>query len=425
MIITTSDNLKEFIFMNREKAHEPLFALTYGPMLASYPELAKILDKLSMDCPYYIPFKYIGYMLHMTKNTSAQVCKEFLKNAGIDIDTLKRYYYHSNPNIDEKCKAAVELITSGTVAQIHEFIKTLRGYQIKNGITESAMLNYAPIVPYDGVIKKSTEGGSFPNDRAFPKLITTYSKSIDPETSSVFIDSALEILLNNTAGVIQHYNLLYKFTSIHDIVMEFDFGQINKDIVMYYALMYLLNKDPKLTVEELEEFDNAIMTVYSRKKTPIKEDEFNRVFETFCSIDPGSYERMISSESWSMFESEAQRDIERFLDGIKKNDSHMDVYNLDMLTSKIYTMRHIELCQYANNYLLSLEDLIITDYNYVGNDIFACEINGQYLAVPYVDIADNYRVKIITIDRNQNIEIFNDIRDLSDDQFNGPAENEE
>ena len=37
-----------------------------------------------------------------------------------------------------------------------------------------------------------------------------------------------------------------------------------------------------------------------------------------------------------------------------------------------------------------------------------CEINDKHLAIPYVDIAADYNVHMITIDKNSEIKIWND-----------------
>ena len=42
------------------------------------------------------------------------------------------------------------------------------------------------------------------------------------------------------------------------------------------------------------------------------------------------------------------------------------------------------------------------------NNIMICEINDKYLAIPYVDIAADYNVHMITIDKNSEIKIWND-----------------
>ena len=87
-----------------------------------------------------------------------------------------------------------------------------------------------------------------------------------------------------------------------------------------------------------------------------------------------------------------------------------DGYEPCMRLSHFY--RDIKKDTSFHNVSLLFYELTINNYTYINNNIMACEINDKYLAIPFVDIAADYNIKVLTIDKNHEIKVWDDPNDF-------------
>ena len=145
---------------------------------------------------------------------------------------------------------------------------------------------------------------------------------------------------------------------------------------------------------------------------PLKPDEFKQVFESMCGYKTGDINDMLCTEAWTALTEDSQEFIDKLLEHTPK-DRQTDIYDLDALLAELYTMRHIETNDYTNQFFLAeYPNITINNYTYINNNIMACEINDKYLAIPFVDIAADYNIKVLTIDKNHEIKVWDDPNDF-------------
>ena len=145
----------------------------------------------------------------------------------------------------------------------------------------------------------------------------------------------------------------------------------------------------------------------------MKAEEFEKVCESICTDKTGRIEDMLTTEAWTALQDDSQAFADTFLKHAPKKQNQ-DTYDLDALLAEFYTMRHVETNDYTNQFFLAeYPGIKVNNYTYINDTIMACEINDKYLAIPYVDIAADYKVKMITIDKLNEIKIWTD-EDMSE-----------
>ena len=127
-----------------------------------------------------------------------------------------------------------------------------------------------------------------------------------------------------------------------------------------------------------------------------------------CTYKTGNINDMLSVEAWTALQDDSQKFADTFLEHASKIEKE-DTYDLDALLAEFYTMRHVETNDYTNQFFLcEFPGIKVNNYNYINDTIMACEINDTYLAIPYVDIAADYKVRMITIDKTGEIKIWDE-----------------
>lgn len=409
------DGLREFIFTHPDIARSPAFAFHYGPYICNTADLAKEVDALAMDSPYMATFKYAACLIRAASNSSPKACKDLMKNIATDLSVLIPKYPES-----WYTKVMQEYIMN----IVQKFIHDLRAHQIKDGIMESAMANFAPIVPYNAKISRDSEMEIKTNLRAGKvskgmnrhTFVSTYAKAYESEIGEINILGHLQ--LANATGILKYSEIQNEFNSILDLftIMEFNDFDLTGELMAYFGVDYLLNLPQRPTPNEVEEVLKHFDTILSHDKVPMTPDTFTTVVECLSQIHPGSGSEMMSMEAWSALEDGSREYVDKLLEKVNKKDQNIGIFDLDALTAELYTMRHIEINNYSNQFFFGdlgdIEDVIINNYNYIGNDILACEINEKFLAIPYIDIADDYKVKVLAIDRNRKIYHFNNVQEM-------------
>ena len=186
----------------------------------------------------------------------------------------------------------------------------------------------------------------------------------------------------------------------------------NANALKYLAYVWFMNQDTIPTPEEVCNQYKDFMCFKNHMTNPLKPDEFKQVFESMCNYKTGDINDMLCTEAWSALSDDSQEFVNKLLEHTPK-DRQTDIYDLDALLAELYTMRHIETNDYTNQFFLAeYPNITINNYTYINGNIMACEINDKYLAIPFVDIAADYNIKVLTIDKNHEIKFWNDPNDF-------------
>ncbi len=422
VLMTDPKTLLEFINTHDQQKDclNPKFAFMYGPMMAVYPELAKALDEFSTECVYFTPFKYVGYLRKMAKQTSPAEIKNYLKSMTIDLEALKNHYALQVIPYDVNFFNLLEKSLKGFVLK---YISNVRESQKSSGITESCISNFAPLIPYSGVIKKQELNHQYVFDSVVPtteldgigfdkpsaeydgakELLELYKRQTSGNTDLAELMG--ELLLQNIHGIITYQKKFYSLHSAADAVqcaMNIE-GTIPYGVALYYGFMYLMSLDDdgqydNFTCAQLSELVYDLQNL-SQVNRPLTDTQFAAVFEGLMKTE--TPQSIAQESTWFALSKEAQKTSQVITKGTPKLYSLADTFNLDALISTLYNMRYIEFTEFANQQLISgLKLSKLTDTNYLDGNMVLCEVNDRFLVVPYVDIADDYAVKCLSINRN-------------------------
>lgn len=379
------------------------FSFTYGPMMAVHPKLYKYLDDLCLNSPYYIPFKYIGYFRNMCKNASATEIKAFMKKVTIDLDNLAIYYKTSGVQYKE---SYLYLVSEKLKKFIQDVILHVRDFQKTNGVLESAVMNYAPIVPYESETMRKAWLASGSDKRLTLDFITSakeFAVSLKEFRSGrQSMDEILTpLLMSNINGIIAYQNIGYK--EIHDLASCFDAitreDEAPDTTRWYWAFVWAMNHINDYSDVDIENCFRAYETLYTSRGV-VTDSTFSAVFESISSA--------VSPEAWMNTPAQDRTDVVAAGDCPKLVDQYKmrAEFDLDRFMAEIYNMRHIEFTEAANQQFLS-ESEDISSYSPMGNDMILCEIGENTIAVPFIDIADDYKLKAIAMFRtNGEIQVF-------------------
>lgn len=419
-LIKDALELKEYIFKHPEELENCWFILTYAPYCAKHMDPRTDTGKIFMDIlnqmfqkhEYTIPFYYIGYLRFNSQNTSAADCKGFLRSMCNDLDRVTKWFSINGYCTNEDPNYTLS-ISPTMIEYIKTFISGVRKKQLEVGANESAMLNYAPIIPYNYMMSRDKEfNKNIVSENFLENIITEYGNVYE---SAKLYETLSTIAMQNANWIIEKIDYpFYHWTCPMDIFTIFGSNRIstNDDTLKYLLYIWLLNNSYSASSMMQQYHDYNIFIKH--KYIPLKRDEFNSVFESMCKYETGNIQDMMTTEAWSALAEDSQSLANHFLETVPKSDKMDETYNLDALLSEFYTMRHVETNDYTNQFFLAeIPGININSYNFINDNIMICEINSKYLVIPYIDIACDYKIKMIGIDKDNQIMYWDDLDDFN------------
>lgn len=413
-LIHDANMLKQYIHVNPSCLERASFILAYAPYCANHimpddPDkniYIEILNKMFQTHEYTIPFYYIGFLRANSQSSTAADCKGFLRSMCNDLDRIVKWY-KSNGLCNPSDKYYINNVSNTLTEYVKSFISGVRKFQLTNGATESAIANYSPLIPYQYNITREPKLQEY-NDNMnvlnevsniLNKDSNIYENDVISKLAQIAMENANEII-DNIESVFHGWKCLMDiFTFI-----KYSSSSISYNTCLYLILTWCLNNtypvDSSMFNTQLNDFE----TLVNHKIKPLKSDEFNGLIESMCGYCNGDINDMLTTEAWTALSEESQKYVNAFLKDLPKRDLTSDTYDLDALLSQFYTMRHVETNDHTNQFFLSdLQDIEINNYNFVNDNILVCEINSTYLAIPYINIVNDYKIEVITIDKNHDI----------------------
>lgn len=426
-LISDANELKQYIFKNPTALENHWFILAHAPYCAKHispqtPEgkiFMDVLNQMFQTHEYTIPFYYIGYLKFNSQHTSAADCKGFLRSMCNDLDRVTKWFEYNGINISNDPNY-IKNISSVMTDYVKTFINGVRKKQLEVGANESAMLNYSPIIPYTYNMNRDHEFHSNPEVlNALEETVNQYEEFFDSDYNKRY-EIISSIAMKNANEIIQYIDLpFYHWNCPMDIFMSYapNNSKCSNDTLRYLTYIWLLNQDEdaKITVDKFRAQYHDFITFRKHSMIPLKKDEFNTVFESMCNYKTGELSDMMTVEAWSALAEDSQEMMDHFLKKVPKSDITDSTYDLDALLSEFYTMRHVETNDYTNQFFLAeLSGININSYNYLNNDIMVCEINSKWLVIPYIDIACDYQMRIIGINKDNEITIWENFDELKE-----------
>ena len=443
MLYRTPEELKRYLqTADMSEVCSQKFALTYGPMMAKSTELIATLELLCGQCIYYLPFKYGGYLLKIAKNCSAKQIKSYIREVTIDMDALRDYFLRSEKiladDLDNNTEPGLlehfDIISDGLKELIKDTINHVRKYQRENGVTESAMTSYAPIVPYSNNMYKqwletfwdrlakarkpvaTIESIVNPTDKyTIPQLISLYNEMYTGNMHNggnkkgYLFDLLGHYLMKDLIGIIAESDILYHdLRSIHDVwkLLETDHEESHARNT-YYAMIFLINQDDALSAEEIRRYIEGRDSILSLKMNT--ESDFNQAVESMnIKYDEKLIENMGKLISLEVME--YQQDRAKLRGRLFRNPAgnifmYDEVFDLNQLLDQFSLEPHMECTQHCNeDFLEDMKD-IITNYSFFLDDMLVAEVDGLVLAVPYEDNGDDSKHKVLYLNKEGELKV--------------------
>lgn len=409
--------LKKYLFEHSDMWTNDLFILAHAPYCAKHMNdsengslYKEILQRMFESHPYTIPFYYIGYVMNSAQWCSAEACKTLLRSICEDMARLVPWF-KSQGIPDADGQVFMDNLQPIMTDYLKNFIANVRTHQKEIGANESVMANYAPIVPY-GVSLNKDSMYDMSEEYLDSSFIKEYACIFDNQEMPSGLKRTGElsmIALKNTKDIIENIDELFSWKCPMDMFTAISKCRYNNDTFRYLGYLWLMLQEEKINPDELNIQFKDFSTLKSHALSPLKPDEFKQVFESMCNYKTGDINDMLTTESWSALQEESQEYTDELLKHCIQRKATEDTYDLDALLAEFYTMRYTETNDYTNQFFLAeFPGIKVNSYNYIDDTIMACEINEKYLAIPYVDIAADYKVRMITIDKSGEIKIWND-----------------
>ena len=421
-LYSDANALKQYLFEHSEAYTNPMFILAHAPYCAKHMTdkengtiYREILQRMFQSHPYATPFYYIGYVTNSAQWCSAETCKKWLRDICDDLSRLVPWF-KSQGLPDGNDQVFMDNLQPLMTDYLKSFIRCVRAQQRDTGANESVMANYAPIIPYGVSLSKDSmyDMSSEYLDQSFMKEYPCIFDNKEMPGTGLKRDAELAMIaLKNTKDIIENIDEMFSWYCPMDVFSAVRNSRYNNDTFRYLGYVWLMSQDTLITPEDLDKQFTDFCTFKGHFMNPMKTEEFKKVFESMCTYKTGRIEDMLTTEAWTALQDDSQAFADTFLKHAPKKQNQ-DTYDLDALLAEFYTMRHVETNDYTNQFFLAeYPGIKVNNYTYINDTIMACEINDKYLAIPYVDIAADYKVKMITIDKLNEIKIWTD-EDMSE-----------
>lgn len=374
----------------------PEFAFYSGPMMAVIPELFDTLDTLCYKSMYYLPFKYIGFFRNLAKKATAKQLKDVMRDMTIDLDEYGTHYENNMPGFD---RDLFSKYCDAIKAYLASLIRDIRQYQKENGVLESVVTNYAPVITYSSVIQKQ----SMADESTFTKLVgsrmdtlTKYLKEYQGDPSK-FATNAMGMLMDCVHGVIAYQAIAYtEIFSVHDCykLMVERPNDIPYEVIMYWAYVcgcIHCMTDAPINLSLVNQSYHDLIGANGK----LTDSDYIRIFECMApqgqSIDELALEGVLPDV-------DTTNEIGGINDTPPIPEFDESTVDMDKIRTIIAGMRYIDFNQIANQQFLEHIGTDISNYSYIGDnkEIIVAQINGCS-CIPYSDIADDHKLKVLVI----------------------------
>lgn len=310
-----------------------------------------------------------------------------------DLKTFIINYLSANSQYNENCWQAK--VVTVLYQAIYENTKS---FQYESKLLESALIDYAPIVQYNGMIKKPLMTSEASD------VVTTLNSSNSPNTS------ILDNLLKNNLFSIMEYSIdgvtPFNDSDFFALCTARDNTDDLYNTISYFICAYVINRYNK------EEIPNVVSTINSINyaKNNIAEEGFdvNVLLSKLENLSLDNNIESICESELNTMEYENDKQVESIM-----NKAHVDDdetarlsknYNIDILLNYIYTSRRYMHNAYTNAFFVNTNQ-VMQDYSYMKDNILVAELEDHFLCTPVMDLADDYKVKLIRLDKDGIISI--------------------
>lgn len=398
---------------------------------------ASVIDSINQDYRYYL-----RNVLRGESNPEWDFCFLPLLIKVSDISDIKGVYYDNNPYVAilRDIKELVAELTSPTttyrniIDYLREKIRNhprditneeytpfvnrmLSIYQEmisyiyrrlnENHAVESTLLGYSPIIPYEQILKQRNE---------LNLEIFRFSKGEKTRIETLkelFIENVWDIYIYTEKYTFDTstFSLKYLENGSHQI------SNISKNVSLLLeeeleargAYEYYLHA----YIQFFTGTDGAVCAIHQYLNNLISVDSITmeKLIDSLEIIGDHDYsDWLLSTENVNNMEYINDRNTRRILTKAEISEITPHKYNLDILLSYIYTNRRYMTNKYTNS-------LFTSTYKNMGGytfshetDMIICEIDGNYIATPVIDLGNNYNLQLICLDSEGEI-IIRDFHD--------------
>ena len=411
------------------------FDISYNDII-NYPEiyLKKLIDENNSNLLYqYGPYlimnvnnierysKYVTFINKPELKTLIELANLYNRlNGDHTVSDIKKYLTKKMIDVSSM---EYNHYTDYLKGVYKENLDKLKEIQYSDKLLESALINYAPIVTYSKIIKKpgmeddisdinktNTDMIKYINsvlstpDKVFEKI--THLFNIDP--FQLLINHDKTIPFNKSEDKICKYN--------HKLIELVRLGNKNivkPWIVSYYILVYIYFNFPR---ECYDDIINTLLFPVTTNDTEIV--SFSDAMEYMLKFDiPEESKSVLSSENEKNMQYEQDKEIEEIMEKAKKlkksgdksryqTNDDIPEYKLEEILAFIYTNPRYTADTYSNS--LFLNKNLADGYSHIdiqGKTFLLYEYKNRYLCIPIVDMSDNNKLKVIRLDKSDNIEV--------------------
>lgn len=385
----------------------------------------------------YAPFLFSEYATE-NLNNSISYDKDPATKFIFDMSRIYKFFKSNNNTISDSKKFILDVLrnTPSNINQMEysnsiksaceNILKNIRTYQYENKLLESALVNFSPIVPYSGTIKQpnmtesSTITNTSNNENIEPiiNILNKPDQEIKEFIKNTLINNIFDIF-SGSANFIKNDNYDYQY----NIKSKDNNSMLPSDIislllsnnrynisVIYFILSYIYYSFKR------EEYPNVINRLSLLKDT-IKniltfdnKTSMKTALEGVMSFNlPSIDDSLLDIDVSENMEYENDRKLSKLMDmaDLEYKNLESKNYKLDKLLGFFYNSRRYKTNSYTNSLFLNNNESV-AGYSYIETNeepILVCEVDDKYLIIPVMDLADNYKMKLISMDKDGNIEI--------------------
>jgi hypothetical protein len=312
-------------------------------------------------------------------------------------------------------------------------MESIRDFQYKNKVLENVVLDVAPIVPYAGEVKKQwndVSDGEITNEE-LTRSYASYFLSLLIDKSGYYVkyeDLLSRLLKLNVFFIIK--NVEYLVNDPREIPIRNDITTntictdadrlliVDEDkprdasVKAYYffAYCYCYNIPPDIVIVYLSNIKNIT------NSNKMKKEEIDKIISSMGNdyIEEEPY--LMTQEGWDELSYYNNKKIEKLVEDsyTEEEKRNMNTYDVNRLFSYIFNHRYINTDEYTN---MTFMDRIkeyhsISNVSYYQNFTMSCVIDDKFLVVPYLNIAKDYKLFILCMDKYGNIWSQEDLRKI-------------
>jgi len=265
---------------------------------------------------------------------------------------------------------------------------------------ESAMINYYPIIDYSGICKMPmmTNENSGENDSS------TLTPSNNANMDSM--DKRNYLIRYNLFSILMNAIDLTPFND-NDFFDLYNIKVLNEEhqnAIKYYILAYIIYHCTSANADAV----CIKLKLIDAATDKIAEEKFN-TDDLIAIFSETSTEAITNIEEDKVhLEYETDKLNEKLYDMANLDDNDTSnlgkKYNIYILTNYMYNARRYTHNKYTNAFFIN-NNKELHDYTYLQDEILVVEIDNEYLCSPVIDLADDYKMKLIRVDRNDVVSI--------------------